>query len=306
MLYPRSAEEALSEELFKNPSSEYRGAPFWAWNCALERDELLRQLDVLRQMGLGVTVRVPHLSWVSMKGEAKRDYPASIGYQSPWWKDYAYVEDHLARVCTALTRGKPVVRVGVIHPIESYWLHWGPEDQTSGVRQERNRQFQSLTQWLLMGSIDFDFISESLLPSLCPQGDAPLKVGEMAYDAIVVPACETLRSTTLARLEAFRQAGGRLIFLGDAPELEDAVPSRRGRALWQASAHAAFSQKAVLEALRDVRIVDIRNADGTRTDNLLHQLRRDGDGLFLRGSPYRCSTVGQSHIRYIGRASFCA
>lgn len=36
MLYPRSAEEALSEELFKNPSSEYRGAPFWAWNCALE------------------------------------------------------------------------------------------------------------------------------------------------------------------------------------------------------------------------------------------------------------------------------
>lgn len=125
MLYPRSAEEALSEELFKNPSSEYRGAPFWAWNCALERDELLRQLDVLRQMGLGVTVRVPHLSWVSMKGEAKRDYPASIGYQSPWWKDYAYVEDHFARVCTALTRGKPVVRVGVIHPIESYWLHWG-------------------------------------------------------------------------------------------------------------------------------------------------------------------------------------
>lgn len=225
MLYPRSAEETLSEELFKNPSSEYRGAPFWAWNCALERDELLRQLDVLRQMGLGVTVRVPHLSWVSMKGEAKRDYPASIGYQSPWWKDYAYVEDHFARVCTALTRGKPVVRVGVIHPIESYWLHWGPEDQTSGVRQERDRQFQSLTQWLLMGSIDFDFISESLLPSLCPQGDAPLKVGEMAYDAIVVPACETLRSTTLARLKAFRQAGGRLIFLATRPSWRTPSPA---------------------------------------------------------------------------------
>ena len=31
---------------------------------------------------LGVTVRVPHLSLVSMAGESKRDYPASIHYQS--------------------------------------------------------------------------------------------------------------------------------------------------------------------------------------------------------------------------------
>ena len=37
---------------------------------------------------LGVTIRVPHLSWVSMAGEAKRDYPASINYQSPWYKEY--------------------------------------------------------------------------------------------------------------------------------------------------------------------------------------------------------------------------
>ena len=34
------------------------------------------------QAALGITLRVPHLSWVSMKGEAKRDYPASINYQS--------------------------------------------------------------------------------------------------------------------------------------------------------------------------------------------------------------------------------
>lgn len=79
-----------------------------------------------------MTVRVQHLAWVSMKGEAKRDYPASINDQSPWWQDYAYVEDHFARLNTALTRGKPVVRVGVIHPVESYWLHWGPAEQTDG------------------------------------------------------------------------------------------------------------------------------------------------------------------------------
>ena len=233
------------------------------------------------QAALGVTVRVQHLSWVSMKGEAKRDYPASIHYQSPWWKDYSFVENHFARVNTALTRGKPLVRVGVIHPVESYWLHWGPAEQTHGVREQLDQQFQNLTRWLLTGGIDFDFISESLLPSQCAEAGAPLKVGEMAYDAVIVPGCETLRATTLERLEAFRAAGGKLIFLGDAPALEDAVPSARGQKLWRQSQHALFSQEAVLESLQDVRMIDLRNADGSRTENLIHQLRRDGDGLWL-------------------------
>jgi len=53
MLYPHSMEAELSEELFQKPGSEYRGAPFWAWNCQLEKDELLRQIDVFKAMGLG-------------------------------------------------------------------------------------------------------------------------------------------------------------------------------------------------------------------------------------------------------------
>ena len=51
-----------------------------------------------------------------------------------------------------------------------------------------------------------------------------------------------------------------------------------------------FAREAVLEALRPVRMVELRNKNGTRTENLLHQLRRDGDGLWLfiahGGLPY--------------------
>ena len=53
MLYPKSAEKELTQEQFRHPGSEYRGAPFWAWNCQLEKEELLRQLEVLKKMGLG-------------------------------------------------------------------------------------------------------------------------------------------------------------------------------------------------------------------------------------------------------------
>ena len=53
MLYKEKASETLSEELFQHPTNAYRGAPFWAWNCKLEREELLRQIGVLHQMGFG-------------------------------------------------------------------------------------------------------------------------------------------------------------------------------------------------------------------------------------------------------------
>ena len=253
------------------------------------------------QAALGVTVRVPHLSWVSMKGEAKRDYPASIHYQSPWWQDYSYVEDHFARVNTAMTRGSALVRVGVIHPVESYWLHYGPSQQTAQIRDQMDRGFQDLTRWLLEGSMDFDFISESLLPIQCAEGSAPLKVGHMAYDAIVVPGCETLRTTTLERLEAFRAAGGTLIFLGEAPKYVDALPSQRAKTLWEGSLHRDYTQEGVLGALESFRMVDIRREDGGRTEDLIHQLRCDGPDrwLFLAHSrmPYHKDVPRYQDVR---------
>ena len=234
------------------------------------------------QAALGVTVRVPHLAWVSMEGQAKRDYPASINYQSPWYKEYKYVEDHFARVNTAMVRGRPVVRVGVIHPIESYWLHCGPSDQTGALCKTLDQRFLDLTGWLLFGSMDFDFICEANLPRYCEKGGAPLQVGEMAYDVIVVPGCETLRATTVQRLEEFQKAGGRVIFMGEVPTLVDALPSARGAALAAKGEVIPFDGNVLIGALEDVREVELRDArSGLLTDDLLYQLREDGDAKWL-------------------------
>lgn len=233
------------------------------------------------QAALGVTVRVPHLTWMSMKGEAKRDYPTCIGYQSPWCDQFSLIENHFARLNTALTRGKPEVRIGVIHPIESYWIHWGPSEQTRAIRDQLEKHFTDLTEMLLFGNLSFDFISESLLPDQCPKGSAPLHVGAMAYDVVIVPACHTLRSTTLARLEAFRNAGGRLIFLDECPALVDSLPSDAVRPLYERSCRLPFTASAILAALEDVRAVDVRLEDGTRADFLLHQLRSEGENRWL-------------------------
>lgn len=229
------------------------------------------------QSALGVTVRVHHLSWVSMEGDAKRDYPATINYQSPWYDKYGYVEDHFARVNTALTRGKPLVRVGVIHPVESYWLRFGPSDLTSQYKSQLEENFSNITRWLLTGTIDFDFICESTLPAQYKKTPEGLTVGEMTYDAVIVPAPETLRRTTLDILTEFADAGGRLIFAGDAPLYVDAVPSDEPKKLYDRCRHVQFSRTSVLSALSDVRTVSISDRDGTATNDLIYQMRRDMD-----------------------------
>ena len=233
------------------------------------------------QAALGVTTRVPHLTWVSMAGEAKRDYPASIGYQSPWYKEYPLVEDHFARVNSALTRGKAQVRLGVIHPVESYWLHWGPQEQTALVREEMDQNFQNLADWLLFGLIDFDYISESLLPQQCAAGGAPLSVGCMDYDIVLVPACETLRASTLERLEAFADAGGKLVFAGQIPRLVDAEPSDRARKLAQRACTVGFSRGEILSAVDGARFLDVRDDRGARTNHILHQVRKEGETRYV-------------------------
>lgn len=259
------------------------------------------------QAALGVTVRVPHLSWVSMHGNAKRDYPASIHYQSSWHKEYSYVEDHFARVNTALTRGEPIVKVGVIHPVESYWLHFGPEEQTNLVRSALESNFYNVTDWLLRGSVDFDFISESLFPSLCQKASAPLRVGVMEYDVIIVPECETLRSSTLERLEDFLAAGGKLIFMGDAPKYENAVASERGRRLYEASDKISFNRASLLTALEPYRTVDVRFFNGALSNDLIHQVRRDTNGIWLFlshcGEPYNKDVANKNgyNVRLHGR-----
>ncbi len=233
------------------------------------------------QAAMGVTVRVPHLAWVSMQGEAKRDYPPAIGYQSPWYEKFGYVEDHFARLNTALTRGKPVVRIGVIHPIESYWINYGPEAQSAIVLDELDENFENITKWLSFGGYDFDYICETTLPELCEKGGVPLKVGEMAYDAVIVPACETLRATTVERLDAFRRAGGKLIFMGNAPRFMDAVPSEKPSELYNSSTSISFGQVALINALEDVREIELRRGDGAYTDDLIYQMRQDGDDRWV-------------------------
>ena len=218
---------------------------------------------------LGVTFRVPHLSWMSMKGESKRDYPASIFYQSCWYKEFKYLEDHFARLSMALTRGKPVVRIAVIHPVESCWLAFGPHSDSERL-DELEKQFKALSEWLLFGSLDFDYLSESLMTDEYVSGK---RFGEMEYDVIIVPPVFTLRSSTLGILEEYSKHG-KLIFTC-VPELVDALPSQRANEL-AIGRTVPFSKYRLMRELEEFREIRLLNPDGSQATDFICNYRDEG------------------------------
>ncbi len=51
MAQQTSIEEILHK--FDEPGNAFRGKPFWSWNGELEEEELIRQVNVIKEMGMG-------------------------------------------------------------------------------------------------------------------------------------------------------------------------------------------------------------------------------------------------------------
>ena len=233
------------------------------------------------QAALGVTLRVQHLAWLGMAGSAKRDYPASIGCQSAWYKEYSYIENHFARLNVALIQGEPVVNVAVLHPIESAWLKAGVCEQNAEERIAMDERFKSLTEWLLRGQIDFDYVCESLLTELYTVSKDGFCVGKMKYRAIFVPPVVTLRETTIDALRRFVDNGGKVIVSGDCPGYTDGEKNNKATAVWEKADRINFTESDILKALQDEREVSIYDENGNRKRNLIYTMRACGNNKWL-------------------------
>lgn len=201
----------------------------------------------------GVSLRCPHLSWYTMKGEAKRDYPASMLHQSCWYRDYHYVEDYFSRIHAALHDGKPVCDLLVLNPIESVWAraYSGSFDGLLGVDPEiirLERQYAELFHILSGNQIDFDYGEEDIMSRHGKVEEGVLYVGSCAYRKVLVAGMDTMRSGTLALLEEFAAQGGEVIFVGEVPGFVDVIPSDKVRLLADRCRRVAFEEKAVARA----------------------------------------------------------
>jgi len=238
------------------------------------------------QVALGINLRCQHLSWYTMLGQAKRDYPAAISYQSPWWHLYPEVEDYFARVLSVMTRGEEVRDLLVIHPIESMWVKAKINMHNDPDVKNYDLLFSQLTNFLLANHLDFDYGDEELLSRHSrvkqQKGEPLLIVGKATYRVVLVPPLVTMRRSTLKLLEKFLKSGGKVVFLGQVASYVEAAVSEEAKTVANRCVKINSISQELLDALQpDCRRVSITDNKGKELTSILYLLRQDQDFFYL-------------------------
>ena len=249
------------------------------WRSDLRMYKVLGDWQAL----LGVNVRCPHLSWYTMEGQSKRDYPASISYQSPYWRDFAELETYFARFGLMMSQGEPLCDTLVLSPIESAWglAHIGWSEwifATAADERTLEQRYADVFNELAAAHLDFDYADEQTLRRMANVergGDGVfLRVGQARYRQVLLTGMLTVRSSTLRILREFLAAGGRVALAGALPGYVDGEPSDGCRAL-EADGAEMLPETGFAGALIRGESCPIHCTAGSQ---VLMQVRRTDDG----------------------------
>lgn len=226
------------------------------WELPLRQHKTVGDWQAL----FGINVRCPHLSWYTMEGASKRDYPASISYQSSCWQDYHFVESYFARFGMLLAQGKADCDVLVMNPVESVWglvhIGWASWVFSADPEVDAVEDLYAGTFLHLVGEhIDFDYGEEQIMNEshgfrLDAGGTPVLTVGQCEYRFVVVSGMLTMRGSTCRILDEFLRFGGKVIFAGDLPTHIDGVPSDGCRELLKHSGALRVSLEELGQTIR--------------------------------------------------------
>ncbi|MBM4042877.1 MAG: hypothetical protein FJ290_30680, partial [Planctomycetes bacterium] len=192
---------------------------------------------------LGATFFVPHLTWYSMRGKRKRDYPPNWNYQQTYWEHLKPLNDYFTRVAAVLTAGKPECEVLFLHSIDDASaalrrsVITGKRAVPKGVPQadmsrvnELDRILRSQLEAALNAGYDADLGDEGYLEDLGSVKGKRFVVGQMSYSVVVAPEAQSWRPGTHRLLKRFAAAGGKVILTGKLPTELDCQPAA---AAWQ-------------------------------------------------------------------------
>ena len=176
------------------------------------------------EYALGVNLMNQHLTYFTLAGARKYDYPPTFDYHEPWWNDYKYLNDHYARLSLSLSSGRQINDILVIEPTTSAWLY----DSYTKPNQKSNEiglAFQKFVTTLEKNQVEYDLGSENIIKDLGTISKGKFVVGQANYSKVVIPPMtENLDLTTFRLLEKFVSGGGTLIAFS-VPALIDGTPS---------------------------------------------------------------------------------
>lgn len=192
------------------------------------------------QAALGITIRSQHLSFYSIRGLRKRDFPPAFSYQSESFRYNPVIDGYCSRLSAAMSEGRPHRPVLVIHTISGIWCSSGsaPDEDLTLFDSDmgwlwpdllalnrRGDALNRLAESLLKAGVDFDLGDEQLLARDGAVEASQLRLALAAYPVVVLPKTESIFRSTYDLLRQFAAAGGRLIVEGALPAMLEGVPA---------------------------------------------------------------------------------
>ncbi len=179
----------------------------------------------------GINFMNQHLSFSTLVGSRKYDWPQSFGEHDPWWGQYHVLANYFARLSLALAAGETRNDTLILEPTTSAWMY-AARPASNPRLDEIGNTFQQFINALESRQIEYDLGSEQILRHFGAADGARLRIRERAYSRLVLPpGLETLDASTVALLEKFLSAGGTVLSFVDVPRLVDGAPSDRVTAL---------------------------------------------------------------------------
>ena len=235
---------------------------------------------------LGVNFVNQHLSYFTIKGVRKFDYPPSFSYHEPWWDNYKPMGDYIGRISMAMSSGEQINRTLVLQPNTTAWSYFSRKVKNATIDSIQN-DFKRLVYQLERAHYEYDLGSELVLRTIGSVNNGKMVVGKRSYSLVVIPASmENLDQVTYKLLKEYLLQGGRILsFTKNIPRV-DGVDSKLNAELM-----TAFSKQwTFVQTLDDEKVrttLADPNFDITEslplTGELYHQRRilKDGELLFL-------------------------
>ncbi len=196
---------AANQAGWQRTMSETYGGSGWE----LTFSEMKRNGDW--EYALGVNLMNQHLTYFTLAGARKYDYPPSFDYHEPWWSNYKYINDHYARLSMALSAGRQKNDILVIEPTTSAWLY-DSYAKRNPKYAEIGQTFQTFITRLEKSQVEYDLGSENMIKDMGSVKSGKFIIGQCEYSTVVLPPMmENLDLPTFRLLQKFVSAGGNLI-----------------------------------------------------------------------------------------------
>ena len=187
------------------------------WNISFEELKWMAEWQYVN----GVNLMCQHLEGYTLRGLRKRDYPPSLFFQQPWWKDYGRFNDYLARLGVLLTSGRDATDVLLLHPMRSGWIAFN--GSRNAVIKRLDDEFVWASELLSSLHIDYHYGDETIIGKYGSVKCGRLVIGQCEYGTVVLPYMITMDCNTVGLLKKFLDEGGQVIGIGEFPGLSGGI-----------------------------------------------------------------------------------